>query len=386
MRCKSGLALVLAAIFLLPAMPAASQDSAAASPYAPFTARQIAPGIHLLATPPEFLGPAISNVTIVEQFDGMVVIDSGGSVAHGRAIVAFLRSITTKPVKALVFTHWHNDHPLGASEIRAAWPQARIIATAATRAGLTGPAAASVSLIWDDRHETNLLNQMSGTLYQISQLRGNPANTEAQRARYDRMAREMREFSAGYRGTILVLPNRILDRELLIDDAERPVRLMHPGRANTDGDVIAWLPRQRIVVTGDIVVAPTPFGFFSFPESWIGVLQQLKALDFATLIPGHGEPQSDAAYLDRLIATITDIRSQVGPLARQGLSLDETRQRVNFTPSLDQWGTTPRLRFTFEGFWLTPMVENAWREARGDPIIQGGGDTTPASVNRRRAR
>ena len=149
-------------------------------------------------------------------------------------------------------------------------------------------------------------------------------------------------------------------------------------------NAIAWLRRQRIVATGDVVVAPTPFGFFSFPESWIGVLQRLKALDFALLIPGHGEPQTDAAYLDRLIATIADIRAQVGPLAQQGLSLEETRQRVNFAPSLEQWGTTPRLRSTFEGYWLTPMVENAWREARGLPIVQGGGETTPSSVNRQR--
>ena len=127
-----------------------------------------------------------------------------------------------------------------------------------------------------------------------------------------------------------------------------------------------------------------PFGFFSYPESWIGVLGKLKALDFALLVPGHGEPQRDAAYLDRLIGTITDIRAQVGPLAKQGLSLDEVRKRVDFSKQSDIFGTTPRLRLAFENLWLTPMVENAWNEARGVPIVQGEGEATPASVQRNR--
>ena len=45
------------------------------------------------------------------------------------------------------------------------------------------------------------------------------------------------------------------------------MRLRFLGRANTEGDAIAWLPRQRIVMTGDVVVSPTPFGFFSFPRT-----------------------------------------------------------------------------------------------------------------------
>ncbi len=371
--------LSLVGFLLLPMLVAA--DAARAQALAPFTAREVAPGVHLLATPPDYLGPAISNVTIVEQSDGLVVVDSGASLAHGRAIVAYIRSVTDRPVKALVFTHWHNDHPLGAAAIRAAWPRVRVIATSATREGLLGPAATTVGLTWDERHETFLLNQLSDTLARIRVLRANPANTDTQRERYDRMTREMEEFGRGYRGTLLVLPTETLGREMLIDDSERPVRLMFLGRANTEGDAVAWLPRQRIVVTGDVVVAPTPFGFFSFPEDWIGVLERLKALDFALLIPGHGEPLADTAYLDRLIATIRDIRAQVGPLARQGLSLEEVRERVDFSAQTAIFGTTPRLRSAFEGYWLTPMVENAWREARGLPIIQGGGDgdTTPAT-------
>lgn len=353
---------------------------------APFAARELAPGIHLLATPPDYLGPAISNVTIIEQADGFVLIDTGATLGHGRAIVAYLRSISAKPVKAVVFTHWHNDHPLGIGAIREAWPHARIIATAATRAGIAGPAATSVGPRPDERHETSILNQISDSLAQIAALRRNPTNTDAQRERFDRMAQEMRAFGQSFRGTYYILPDETLTRERLLDDAERPVRLMFLGRANTAGDTVAWLPRQRIVVTGDIVVSPVPFGFYSYPESWIAVLQRLKGIGFALLVPGHGEPMQDSAYLDRLIGTISDIRAQVGPLARQGLSLDDVRGRVDFTAQTEIFGTTPRLRSGFQSLWLAPMVENAWREARGVEIVQGGGEATVTNSRRRAVR
>ena len=383
MKAASHLPLLLAACVLAPATSNAFQAEPSAPAIAPFVVRQVAPGVHLLGTPADYAGPAISNVSIIEQADGFVLIDSGATLAHGNAVVAYVRSISRKPVKALLFTHWHNDHPLGAAAIRAAWPRVRIIATPATRAGLLGPAATSVGLRPNSLFETEMWNQAYQSIGQVRALRA--ASTDpTQQARYDRYLVNLQDFARGFRGTYIVPPTETFTRELLIDDAERPVRLMHLGRANTDGDAIAWLPRQRIVMTGDIVVWPSPFGFFSFPEDWIGVLQRLKGLNYVTLVPGHGEPQTDTAYLDRLIASITDIRGQVGPLARQGLSLEETRQRVDFAPALAQWGTTPRLRAMFEGYWLTPMVENAWREARGDPIVQGGGETTPSSVNRQR--
>ena len=51
---------------------------------APFVARELAPGIHLLATPSEYRGPVIGNVTVIEQSSGVVVVDSGLTAADGR--------------------------------------------------------------------------------------------------------------------------------------------------------------------------------------------------------------------------------------------------------------------------------------------------------------
>src|SRR5260221_14219533 len=110
----------------------------------PFVAREITPKVHLLSTPEDFYAFAIGNVLLIEQRDGFVVIDSGMTAAHGRVVVAYSKSLSPKPIKAVAITHWHNDHPQGISAIRDAYPGVRIISTKPTEEGILGPTAYDV--------------------------------------------------------------------------------------------------------------------------------------------------------------------------------------------------------------------------------------------------
>ena len=366
---------MIAAMFLAGMVAATPHSLAAiqASPeaIAPFVAREIDDGVHLLATPLDYRGDVIGNITVIEQQDGMVVIDSGGAAADGRRVVSYIRSITPKPVKALVFTHWHGDHPQGASEIRAAWPRMRVIATPQTRDSLRTAASRYMGFEPDDRFETIRLNQTSGMISQLEAGIRNPATDEETRVRYTRMLAQNRARRPDFRGTYLIMPTEVFSEELILADPVRPVRLLYLGRANTDGDAIAWLPNQRIVVTGDVLVHPIPFGFGSFPGPWLEVLGRIEALGYRVLIPGHGEPQTDSVYLDQVAATLRDLRAQITPLAQQGLSLEDVRERVNWDAQREIFGTTARNRILIDAFWLTPMTVNTYREARGLPMIQG---------------
>ena len=137
-------------------------------------------------------------------------------------------------------------------------------------------------------------------------------------------------------------------------------------------------------MSGDMVVWPTPYGFFSFPGDWIRTLGRLKALGYRTLIPGHGEPQTDTTYIDQLIGSIEDIRAQVGPLAKQGLSLDEVRAKLDFSRFEAVFGTDERKQRLFKAYWTDPMTENAWKEAKGLPIVQGEGEVTVATQSQKK--
>jgi glyoxylase-like metal-dependent hydrolase (beta-lactamase superfamily II) len=346
----------------------------------PFTAREISPEVHLLATPQDYYGPAIGNVSIVEQSDGFVLVDSGLTAGNGRTIVSYIRARSQKPVKAVIITHWHNDHPQGVSAIRGAWPKVRIIATEETKKGMVGPELGELVGLepgpqYDER--VNKLNAEQQVT--LDKLIADPATAPDRVERAKKAKNDYMVFAESYAGTHVVPPTETFVKELRIDDPAVPVEVKFLGRANTAGDAIVWLPKQKIAMSGDMVVWPTPFGFFSFPGDWVQTLGMLKALGYRTLIPGHGEPQTDTAYIDNLIASIEDIRAQVGPLAKRGLSLEEVGKRVDFSRYRDLFGKTERMKALFKVYWTDPMTENAWKEAKGLPIVQGEGEVTVAT-------
>lgn len=341
----------------------------------PFAAREISPAVHLLSTPQDYYGPVVGNVSIIEQADGFVLIDSGLTAGNGRTIANYIKARSSKPVKALIITHWHNDHPQGASAIRAAWPNVRIIATEETRQGMVGPALGEMVGMEPGEQYVARARELNAQQQEaLDKLIADPATAPDRRERAKKMKADFAAFTEAYAGTHMVAPTETFDKELKIDDPMVPVEVKFLGRANTAGDAVVWLPRQRIAMSGDIIVWPTPFGFFSFPGDWVQTLGRLKALNYAVLIPGHGEPQRDAAYIDKLIGSIEDIRAQVGPLARQGLPLEEVMKRTDFSRHRDLFGTTERAKTLFKAYWTDPMTENAWKEAKGLPIVQGEGE------------
>jgi glyoxylase-like metal-dependent hydrolase (beta-lactamase superfamily II) len=346
---------------------------------APWVARQVDPKVHVLATPEDYYGPAIGNVSIIEQGDGYVLVDSGLTAGNGRAVVAYVRALSAKPVKAVIFSHWHNDHPQGATEVLAAWPKARLIATEETKKGLLGPAqGAIVGLTFKPEHEIEIRRQIAESVAKLDKLIADPATAPDRKARAAKAKLDYAQFLEGYRGTHITPPTETFRDRLSFPDRDAPVEVLFLGRANTAGDAVTWLPKQKIAMSGDIVVSPTPFGFFSFPSDWIQTLGRLKALGFRLLVPGHGQLQTDTAYVDQLIAGIEDIRAQVGPLAKQGMSLEEVGKKVDYTRTTATFAPTDRLKPRFKAYWLDPMTENAWKEAQGKPIIQGEGEVTVA--------
>ena len=368
----------LTGMVLLASVPAAAAVSDV--DLKPFTAQAVSPEVYLLKTPADWYGPAIGNVSIIEQRDGFVVVDSGLTAGNGRTIVNYIRARSSKPVKAVVITHWHNDHPQGVSAIRETWPNVRIIATEETKKGMLGPELDELVGLKPGPEYVERVNKLNADQQAtFDKLIADPATAPERVERAKKAKLDFAYFAETYAGTHVVPPTETFAQSLSIGDPEVPVEVKFLGRANTAGDAVVWLPKQKIVMSGDMVVWPTPFGFFSFPGDWVQTLGKLKALGYRTLIPGHGEPQTDTAYVDNLIGSIEDIRVQVGELAKQGLSLEEVNKRTDFSRYREIFGKTERMKTLFKVYWTDPMTENAWKEAKGLPIVQGEGEVTVAT-------
>ena len=169
-------------------------------------------------------------------------------------------------------------------------------------------------------------------------------------------------------GGYAVLPNETVTDVLRIDDPIAPVELHFFGVANTHGDLMAWLPRQKVAVSGDAVVLPTPYGFNVSTIPWLETLHRLEQLPFTTLIPGHGSVQHDRRYLATLEWSMRDIAAKARAAAASGqtkeqafAAFDQAEQRKRFGAN-DAW-----TRKWLSDYWLEGMFETAFDEAKGIP-------------------
>jgi len=330
---------------------------------------RVTEGVWLL-TEPRFQLQPIGNVIVIEQSDGLVMVDAGGSPGAGRRIVETIRGLSSKAVKAVVITHWHGDHPQGLSEVLKAWPRARTIATRATQAHLRDPATMNTPGAPDASANAAFQKQVKSFVAYAHQM-GDKATDPAEKAHWAEAERQFRQYALDMDGAVTLPVAEGFDDRLDLPDVRRPAQALFLGRANTDGDALVWLPRQRILITGDIVVSPVPFGFGGYPADWIATLAKLRRYDFRILIPGHGAPQHDRAYIDRVSAALADIRAQVAPLAEAGLSLEQVRAQVDASAQAHSFiGEDPWLQHWFIADWVNPIVASAYREAKGEPIVQ----------------
>ena len=345
---------------LLAAMAVPAQ--AASDGFARLT-REITPHVHLIYRPVAINAPYEGNSVVIEQSDGLVVVDAGGAPPAGRHIVEAIKALSPKPVKALIYTHYHGDHNLGAGAFLAAWPHLVIISTEATRRNMTGQPMAYIKTYGRD---------YAGEIDYAKKQAADAALPQSVRDGWAQYGEVGASIVEGYRNLAAYPATLTFDSRLSIPDALTPVELRFLGRANTDGDAVIWAPTERVLCSGDIVVEPIPYAAASYPSEWIGVLDQLKAFDFAYLVPGHGEVQTDRAYLDKLRGALEDVRAQVAPLARQGVPLDSVYKRTNFENLKSAFaGQDAWRRFLLSAFFLRSIVKNAYAEARGEPIVQG---------------
>ena len=369
-------AVVLACALGFPALAAAAEAPLPTAQDGYFQAiTPVADGVWLIAQPQAFHVQPIGNVVVIEQRDGLVLVDGGGSPGAGRRIVELVRSVSGKPVKAVAITHWHGDHVLGLAAIAQQWPSAEIIATAITDAHLRGRSMKAYPKGAPDPALQAAFDQrLDGMDAFLRESLAKPGLATRERDGFEASQRLLAQYRKDTRDLVLALPTRTFVDSLKLDDATHPVELRHPGRGNTDGDLIAWLPRQRVIATGDLVVAPIPFGFNAYPAEWQGTLRAMQARRPAVWLPGHGAAMRDDGYVGRVVDLIGHAREAVAPLAEQGLHLDEVKKRIDLATDRERFvGDDPWLVRWFDRYWTQPFIDAAYREAKGEPIEQGEG-------------
>ena len=326
---------------------------------------RVAERIWLMRQPDRLWAAVIGNVTIVEQSDGVVLVDSGGTIPDGREIVDAVARITPKPIKAVAITHWHNDHPLGLPAIVEAFPSARIISTPATSEYLRTETNTGIGKA-DEEKDAARRNRAKDTIADFNQEIANADNPPDMRAQYALETKWIAQRVERQMGNYVVLPTETVTDRLVIDDPVAPVELRFFGTANTHGDLMAWLPRQRTVVTGDAVVLPTPYGFTVSTRPWLETLAKLRTLPFTTLIPGHGPVQRNRDYLATLEWSMRDIARSAQAAAATAMTREQAVAAFDRSGHERRFGARDAwTRKWLNDYWLEGMFGTAFDEARG---------------------
>lgn len=303
-----------------------------------------------------------SNSLIVVRDKDVVVVDAQFTRAATQETIAAIRKITKKPVGYVINTHWHDDHVAGDQVYRDSFPSVRFVMQENTVADLT-------TIGVPNRKQQveavpPVIERFERLLSMGLGIDSTPASKGEQTAVTSaiEIIRQYLREAPGFRP---VTPTDTVRRRMILGQGRDRIDLLWFGEGNTRGDLVVHLPERGIVASGDLVVAPIPFGFNSYPASWINTLDSLLALEPRILVPGHGPVMRDLSYVRSLQDWLSHIDSSATAAAERGDSLgntlktatlDEVRRQVT---SNEKW-----MNYLFRNFFVRPAVTAAFQQAK----------------------
>ena len=264
----------------------------------------------------------VGNSTVIVNDRDVIVVDDHVSPAAAWVLLEEIKAITDKPVTTVINTHFHFDHAHG-NQIFG--PGVQIIGHEFTRRAL-------------------LDDPMSKPLYQnfynfktlegqIETLRKRVASEQNAAAR-DKLQAQLTSVENNYASQKELRPtppNVTLTTQMTLFRGDREIQIRYLGRGHTAGDVVVYLPREKAVITGDLLTASTSNMSDSYPAEWAATLDELKKLDFDTVVPGHGEAFTDKAKIDYFAAYLRDVWTTVSALKKQGVPAEEAAKRADLS-------------------------------------------------------
>jgi glyoxylase-like metal-dependent hydrolase (beta-lactamase superfamily II) len=261
-----------------------------------------------------------ANSPILVDDDEVLIIDPSITPAAARALVADIKAITPKPVRYVVDSHYHYDHAFGNQ--------------------IFGP---DVQVIGHDNTRRRLLTNVMEQYTFLNSVQPVPARVEAlkqriaqetdpqQKAALERQVANSLAYLEQVKEVRVTPPVVTFNDTMTLVRGGREIRLLHLGRGHTDTDVVVYLPKERIVCTGDLMESVISYAGDSYPEDWIVTLDKLRALDFDTVMPGHGVVFKGKGKIEAFQKYLRDVITQVTALRKQKLSPEEAAQKVNVT-------------------------------------------------------
>jgi glyoxylase-like metal-dependent hydrolase (beta-lactamase superfamily II) len=270
---------------------------------------EVAPDIWLFRTASYGdVGMDGNSIAILSR-DGVLVFDTNGTPAAAAAVLADIRTLTDKPVRYVVNSHWHWDHWYGTEIYQRAFPGLSVIAHEKTRAMMMGPAL--------EFNRPGIEQQLPGYIQSLERRGADQALLDADKFFLDQKKNVQHTF-----------PNVTYSDRMTIDLGERHIEVLHYDRAVTPGDTFLYLPNDKVLITGDLLVNPISFALSCYPTGWLRTLEKMDTLDASVIVPGHGAPLRDKTLLHATEEVFRVLLAEGQAARKRGLDPDQARTAI----------------------------------------------------------
>jgi cyclase len=262
-----------------------------------------------------------NNVAIVGSRD-VLVVDTGTTPAAARAFMEDLKHVTPLRVRYVVNTHFHYDHTDG-NQVYAG--KADIIAH-----DFVKQAIQTFDVLHREPYQTSQLVNVPRRIDDLKRQIAGASDTTTRQM----LQQQLKVAEDGFEQLKEIKPTPpsvTYSTKKVLDLGGREVQLLFLGRGHTNGDTVVFLPKERIVCTGDLMESQIAYmGDAQFGE-WVTTLDALKRLDFDTDLPGHGLPFKGKELITAFQGYLRDLMKQAADLRKQGVAADAAAQRVDLT-------------------------------------------------------
>jgi glyoxylase-like metal-dependent hydrolase (beta-lactamase superfamily II) len=306
-------------------------------------------------------GNVASNGAFIVNKDDVLVVDTHYRPSWARDLIAEIKKVTDKPVRYVENTHWHNDHVQGnQSYVNVFGPNVEYLAQHFTRDDMVNKAIPSIAQSLDEANPQGVpqaISRMERSLAEGKTQEGKPLSDE-QKSQLQRQLADRKAYFAELKQIQLTLPTITFEKSLILHKPDRDIHVYFLGRGHTRGDVVVFLPKEKVLITGDLLTNGIPFMRDAYPSLWIGTLEAMERLDWQQAIPGHGQVQPDKAPIRNLITYMKDMVGAVRDSIGKGMSQEEARAKIDLS----------KYAKSFAGYPDTPQGQQNFQGASGSAI------------------
>src|SRR6185312_14352843 len=182
---------------------------------------------------------------------------------------------------------------------------------------------------WNDKGlKEDLPQSLDGFEKQVAAAKAKNAPPERIKAAEERLAVD-RNFLTQKLALHKTYPNVTFSGSMTILIGGREIQLLH-AQAITTGDTYLYLPKEKVLVTGDILLSPYPFAIGgTHPAEWLGTLEKFAALAPNVIIPGHGDAETNIDYLRGNIALFREVMQQVKTDKAKGMTAEQITEALD---------------------------------------------------------